>query len=170
MMGEWWAGEHVSLATGFLPELLLYAKANRVGASRRSIAGLAISSQALVSVQKCYGCRACCESFVRQRLPNTGEEQVFSIVKNLQVTVISKAFYKYSSVSGRHLFPPNTTQCVATGLLRSGSGLLRKLIFCTYIHLVKAKHICSPWDSDGNSLVAWVYPCTLISLLCLFSE
>jgi len=35
MIGERWVGEDVSLATGFLPELLLYAKAGRVGASVR---------------------------------------------------------------------------------------------------------------------------------------
>lgn len=96
------------------------------------------------------------KSFVRQRLPNTWEEQVFSIVKYLQVTVISKAFYKYSFVSGRHLFPANTTRCDANGTLRSRSGLLRKLLFCSCIHLVKAKPICSPWNSDGNSRVAWL--------------
>lgn len=81
------------------------------------------------------------KSFVRQCFLNTREEQVFSILKNLQVTVISKVFYKYSFVSGRHLFPANTARCDATGSLRSGSGLLRKLIFCTYMHLVKAKHV-----------------------------
>lgn len=81
------------------------------------------------------------KSFTRQCLPNTWEEQVFSIVKNWQVTVISKAYYKYSFVSGRHLFPANTARCDATGSLRSGSGLLRKLIFCSCIHLVKAKHM-----------------------------
>lgn len=110
------------------------------------------------------------KSFVRHCLPNTREEQAFSIVKNLQVSVISKAFYKYSFVSGRHLFPVNTTRCDATSSLRSGSGLLRKLIFCSYTHLVKAEHMYSPWDSDGHSLVAWVYPLALISPLCLFSE
>lgn len=110
------------------------------------------------------------KEFCETLLPNTREEQTFSIVKNLQVTVISKVFYKYSFVSGRHLFPANTTRCDATGSLRSGSGLSRKLIFCSYTHLVKAKHMYSPRDSDGNSLVAWVYPHALISPFCLFSE
>lgn len=87
-------------------------------------------------------------TFVRQNLSNTSEEQVFNIAKNLHVPVISKAFYKYSFVSEWHLFPASSTLCDATGSLRSGSGLLRKLIFCSCIHRVSAKHMGFSWDFD----------------------
>lgn len=107
------------------------------------------------------------KSFVKQYLPNISGEQVFSVVKNLQVTVMSKAFYKYSFVSERHLFPARTTLCDGAGSLRSGSGLLRKLIFCSCTHLVYAKHVRSPWDFEK---LVWVGCCTLIPPFCLFSE